>query len=621
MVNGINNFKQNNNKHSSFPNKNNAIVDSGASGHYFPINSPQHNSHKTNTQFTITQPNGEKLVSTQEATLNILSTLPAAAKEVQIFNNIKYPLISVAKLCDVDCNVLFSKNKVTIEHNNKIIAEAPRDKLSNLWTMPLENLNDCNQKHDINFGMNLTPKETINNNVNNLIQFLYGAAGWPVISTLIKAIKKGYFATWPGLTVKRVRKYADNHIFTAKGHMHLKRQTNKHKTRIKECQPAETDEAMNPKQEKGNNKTHQHFAKIIDTGLIGLCGTDQTGKLPTTSRRGHKYLFVLYSYDPNSILIRPMKSRDEKEFLRVHDEVIEYLEVRGLKPSIQRLDNEASKAYKHQIKNHNMQYELTPAQIHRRNIAERAIQTFKNHFITILAGVDSKFPKNEWDKLLPQAEITINLLRSSRINPNLSAYEQMEGTFDYNKTPLAPLGIKTLAYEMPNSRASWAEHGKEGWYVGPAMEHYQCYEVLIKATKGIRTPPSVKFFPEHSEMPHNSSADRILEAAKQLTHALNNPAPAVPFEHVGDKDVTDLQKLAEIFSRKATQQVEQRNNTNNTSFQRVGDTDNIRITRSHKHQTTTDSTPSEPVEPGKTIPEQQNTDNSVQRVTRTSTLL
>ena len=335
MVNGINNLKQNNNKHSSFPNKNNAIVDSGASGHYFPINSPQHNSHKTNTQFTITQPNGEKLVSTQEATLNILSTLPAAAKEVQIFNNIKYPLISVAKLCDVDCNVLFSKNKVTIEHNNKIIAEAPRDKLSNLWTMPLENLNDCNQKHDINFGMNLTPKETINNNVNNLIQFLYGAAGWPVISTLIKAIKKGYFATWPGLTVKRVRKYADNHIFTAKGHMHLKRQTNKHKTRIKECQPVETDEAMNPKQEKGNNKTHQHFAKIIDTGLIGLCGTDQTGKLPTTSRRGHKYLFVLYSYDPNSILIRPMKSRDEKEFLRVHDEVIEYLEVRGLKPSIQ----------------------------------------------------------------------------------------------------------------------------------------------------------------------------------------------------------------------------------------------------------------------------------------------
>ena len=344
----------------------------------------------------------------------------------------------MAKLCDVDCNIIFSKNKVTIKHNNKIIAEAPRDKLSNLWTMPLKLLNDCNQKHDKNFGMNLTPKETINNNVNNLIQFLYGAADWPVVSTLIKTTKKGYFATWPGLTVKRVRKYAANHIFTAKGHMHLKGKTNKHKTRLKEYKPSETDNAMNPIQEKGNNKAHQHFAKIIDTGLIGLFGTDQTGKLPTTSRRGHKYLFILYSYDPNSILILLIKSREEKEFLRVHDVVIEYLEVRGLKPSIQRLDNEASKAYKHQIQNHNVQYQLTPEKIHRRNIAERAIQTFKNHFITILAGVNSQFPKNEWDKLLPQAEIIINLLRSSRIKPNLSAYEQMEGTFDYNKTPLDP---------------------------------------------------------------------------------------------------------------------------------------------------------------------------------------
>lgn len=410
--------------------------------------------------------------------------------------------------------------------------------------MPLQNLNECNQKHDKDFVMNISPKETINNNVENLIQFLYGAAGWPVLSTLIKAIKNGHFATWPGLTVKRVRRYAANHILTAKGHMHLKRQTNKHKVRIKQEHPTETDKAIHPQQEKGNNKTNQHYAKIISTELTGLCGTDQTGKLPTTSRRGHKYLFILYSYDPNSILVRPMKSREEKEFLRVHEEVIEYLEKRGLKPSIQRLDNEASKEYKQQIEIYNMKYQLTPAQIHRRNIAERAIQIFKNHFITILAGVNSQFPKNEWDQLLPQAEITINLLRSSRINHNLSANEQMEGTFNYNKTPLAPLGIKTLAYEMPDNRNSWAEHGKEGWYVGPAMEHHQCYKILIKSTKGIRTPPLVKFFPEHSTMPKNSSADRILEAAKQLTHALNNPTPSVPFEHVGDEDVTDLRKLA-----------------------------------------------------------------------------
>ena len=67
MVNGLSNSYKNNNKlNSSFPSNCNAIVDSGASGHYFPIQSPQNNTHKTNTQFIITQPNGEKLISTKK---------------------------------------------------------------------------------------------------------------------------------------------------------------------------------------------------------------------------------------------------------------------------------------------------------------------------------------------------------------------------------------------------------------------------------------------------------------------------------------------------------------------------------------------------------------------------
>ena len=110
--------------------------------------------------------------------------------------------------------------------------------------------------------------------------------------------------------------------------------------------------------------------------------------------------------------------------------------------------------------------------MHRRNIAERAIQTFKNHFITILAGTHSAFPNNEWDRLLPQAKLTLILLRTSRINPNLSAEEQLNGIFNYHNTPLAPPGIKALAYKMPSHRASWTEHGEEGWYIGQAKKHY-----------------------------------------------------------------------------------------------------------------------------------------------------
>jgi hypothetical protein len=61
-----------------------------------------------------------------------------------------------------------------------------------------------------------------------------------------------------------------------------------------------------------------------------------------------------------------------------------------------------------------------PPKEHRANAAERAIRTFKNHFISTLCTVDSHFPMAEWDCLLPQTILTLNLLRSSRKHPCIS---------------------------------------------------------------------------------------------------------------------------------------------------------------------------------------------------------
>ena len=55
-------------------------------------------------------------------------------------------------------------------------------------------------------------------------------------------------------------------------------------------------------------------------------------------------------------------------------------------------------------------YQLVPPNVHRRNISERDIQTFKAHFLEILAGVDPEFPNVMWDNLLVQTELTVNLL-------------------------------------------------------------------------------------------------------------------------------------------------------------------------------------------------------------------
>jgi hypothetical protein len=201
------------------------------------------------------------------------------------------------------------------------------------------------------------------------------------------------------------------------------------------------------------------YAAIMETNQIY---TDLTGIFPTTSLSGNKYILILYDYDSNSALSEPIKNRGDKDMVRAFDLLIQSLIIRGLKPRLQLLDNEASLELRNYLAKQVIDYQLAPPHIHWGNNAEKAIQTFKNHFISGLCSVDSNFPLKLWDKLFPQAIITLNILRKSRINPRMSPYAQLNGNFDLNMTPLAPPGTGVIAHEKPDQRASWDPHGVDG---------------------------------------------------------------------------------------------------------------------------------------------------------------
>ncbi|KAL7524278.1 hypothetical protein ACHAWF_000888 [Thalassiosira exigua] len=134
--------------------------------------------------------------------------------------------------------------------------------------------------------------------------------------------------------------------------------------------------------------------------------------------------------------------------------------------------NEASNMICEWMEKNNIAYHKVPPDNHRANIAERCIETGKHHIISILAGTDDAFPINQWDRLITQAEWTLNMLRPCRLNPKLSAYTYMEGHHDYTRVPFIPLGWRTLVFEDPERRASCAYHGIEAFAVAPAPEHY-----------------------------------------------------------------------------------------------------------------------------------------------------
>jgi hypothetical protein len=172
-----------------------------------------------------------------------------------------------------------------------------------------------------------------------------------------------------------------------------------------------------------------------------------------------------------------------------------------------------------------MQYQLVPPHDHRRNIAETAIQVFKAHFISILCGADKSFPLHLWDRLLGQAEHTLNMLRTSKMTPTVSAYAYLWGEHDYNANPFAPLGCKVEAHVTPGTRETWAPHTASGFYIGNAWEHYRCHEVYICDTKHMRTCLTVFFKHKYLTMPTVTPADALIRAADSLTDAIAGLIP------------------------------------------------------------------------------------------------
>jgi hypothetical protein len=350
--------------------------------------------------------------------------------------------------------------------------------------------------------------------------------------------KNGNFSSWPGLTENAVEKHLSKFTSTTKVHLNQQRKKSR-TTKIKDAKMIVTEPDLD-----NGIKTQLVYAATIDAGQIY---TDQTGRFPVVSSKGNKNIIILYDCDSNAILAQPIKDRTAPELLKAFQVMEQELVARGLKPKLMKLDNEASKLLKTYLHHQYTTFQLVPPYSHRRNSAERAIRSFKDHLIAGLCSTDKSFPMHLWDRLLPQAVITLNMLRTSIINTKLSAATHIYGQYDFNRAPMAPPGTRIIAHETPNRRRTWAPHGQDGWYIGPALEHYRCYTVYITKTRGDRIVETVELFPEKFTLPFPSAQDLATQAAADLTHALLHPQPAGPFCKVGDEQTIALKQLADIF--------------------------------------------------------------------------
>jgi hypothetical protein len=186
--------------------------------------------------------------------------------------------------------------------------------------------------------------------------------------------------------------------------------------------------------------------------LLSKLFTNNTGYFPFRARPGNQYVMIAFCANGNLILQQAFKSKSDHHRIAAYKIIITHLAACGLSVDLQILDNKTSSTYKKAITfKWNATFQLIPPDMHRRNWAECAIPTFKDHFLAILAGVDLAFPPYLWDLLLLQAELTCNLLRQATLNPWISAWEFFQGPFDLNKMPLGPVGCRVLIHAKPAS--------------------------------------------------------------------------------------------------------------------------------------------------------------------------
>jgi hypothetical protein len=491
-------------------------------------------------------------VATTELTIPELSK---RARTAYHFNEMEQPLLSIPLLADDGCKINLTKDNIVVTKNDKIILKGIRDTVSTLWMIPI--------KHNkrVNLLAQSLPPVPATHAANSayhqptiakLMAYLNATIGSLPVKTLCNAIDNDWLTSFPGLTSKAIRKHLPKSISTTMGHMHMIRKGIRSTTNptINEIMNEEStpEPQLDPPRHITNRQHYVGVETIAFEDLKGIIATDLPGRFPTTSGQGNAYVLVMYDFDSNSINAVGIKNRKKESLIKGYNEMYEDLRKAGINPVLHRLDNETSHDLIKEIERKELDYQIASPGDHRLNHAERAIQTFKNHFIAILYGTDSNFPAKQWDRLIKQAVMTLNMCRPSRINPKLSAYQQVWGNFDFNKTPLAPPGCKVVVHERPMERGAWACHGVVGYYIGPAMKHYRNYNSYIPETHGIRTTNTIEFFPEKVDMPTTSTTDRLARATEDLTEILQSEHPATPFLQQGTKVNDAIKQLAEIFT-------------------------------------------------------------------------
>ena len=345
--------------------------------------------------------------------------------------------------------------------------------------------------------------------------FYHATFGFPVLSTMYKAMAR--HMPLPGLTHHELADNAPKTVHTSRGHLHELPQgqgstkpvnesladertpdvTNKTiadqngiakaDTAVSEkvaADPAELQKLSDDRQ-LPRNITPGYLMDIPDDSPVKMgewfihksesLAADATGKMSVPSYMGHTAVWV--AYHPATGYVRAIPVRSKAEISRTLEFLYSETIRNGHIVKTIYIDNEIDNDARAFFIGHSVRVNNVAPYNHRANPAERAIGTFKDHFISILSGRDPTCPLSYWNEAVLHAEITINMMRPG---PNgKSAYEAYWGkAYDLNANPLVPWGTRCEAYVPKALRTTYGYRSQPAFYVGVSYNGYRGHRLI-----------------------------------------------------------------------------------------------------------------------------------------------
>ena len=440
--------------------------------------------------------------------------VPPSASVAHVLPKIPRSLFGIKPLTDAGLSVTLTQTGITVY---KPVLHGPIDPVTGLWLLPLQQPDNAAMAAVPAFPKTALSSIFAQRTDAQRVAYYSRALGNPADSTLVLALRRGLLRTLPDIDAAMVLRHPPNSVATAKGHLDRQRQGVRSTSVPAVTVPlspslphvlpvsapvydrTESELGFHP-QLSPAQKTTNIFATVIPAHHLREAThrthLDATGRFPVPSLSGNSYVLVAHNDDSNYIFAVAMPSRTARAYVAAFSAVVAHFSKAAHPLSVlrYRYDNESSSELEAYLrKEAKGTIEHVPPQDHRANRAERAIRTFKNHLIATLAGTDPAFPMGAWDKLLPHAVMTLNMLRSSATIAGVSAYEHIHGAYDYNLHPIAPAGTLAVVLDAPDVRATWDPHGSVGFYLGPAMHHHRCHIFYMKESHHARVSNAVSW--------------------------------------------------------------------------------------------------------------------------------